>query len=249
MSLDALDDTSSSTFGNIGKRPAGNSKESIKDSQHSTIPKMVLVEILGSRMFYPSCLVGILAEEMIRKSNSKSADFNKENILKNGVVFGSNGSGGGSSAEDHEVEEIFNSSFNGLSNIFNATKKSDLGKNFSKFFKKIFKKFFVLCLIKILVPPLLRSCKKSFVGVRAARRSYEDACLSVLLNANTIRRIDNSFIMDSINCSTFGNIPISANLEEETRWNFFDYLRREYCYCKLCSNNSVNEGKWYFIKK
>lgn len=56
----------------------------------------------------------------------------------------------------------------------------------------------------------MRSYRKSFAGVRAGRRSFEDACL--------------------------------INLEEDIRWNFYDYLSRNYCYCKLCLDNSNSEG-------
>ena len=40
------------------------------------------------------------------------------------------------------------------------------------------------------MPDDVRHCKKSFAGVRAARRSFEDGCLSVLVSSSSLRRTD-----------------------------------------------------------
>lgn len=49
-----------------------------------------------------------------------------------------------------------------------------------------------------------------------------------------------------------GNIT-GSQLEGDTRWNFFDYLRREYCYCKMCSSSnpstSGESGNFCFVFK
>lgn len=93
---------------------------------------MVLVDIGGFQTFYPSCLIGILAEEIVPQFNTKCGaknthnTKNKENILNNRDKYGA-----GFSAEDHEVEEILNLSFNGLSNIFTPNKKNKLNNHSS----------------------------------------------------------------------------------------------------------------------
>lgn len=105
-----------------------------------SIPNMVLVEVDGVRMFYPSCYVGILADQMVfdnKQSRIKNDSFepSKGNVsggssttnrhvdslstseldLSFGDRYGENlPSGSGLTVEDVEVEEILKSNIPGV---------------------------------------------------------------------------------------------------------------------------------------
>uniref|UniRef100_A0A915EM89 Uncharacterized protein n=1 Tax=Ditylenchus dipsaci TaxID=166011 RepID=A0A915EM89_9BILA len=90
----------SDTSANGKNRKSSSAAPSNHPSPPQPLPKMVLVEIDGVRMFYPTCFVGMLAEEMvletstIKSAKSSNAPAGMPNFC----------------AEDHEVEEILNSS-------------------------------------------------------------------------------------------------------------------------------------------
>lgn len=105
-----------------------------------SIPKMVLVEVDGVRMFYPSCYIGILADQMIFDRKNCRMTTGSNNSSKNATAATSSNSqnppatafaeldlsfgeesdtrNNVNCAEDHEVEEILNSHITngGLSN-------------------------------------------------------------------------------------------------------------------------------------
>lgn len=149
LPLDDLDSTTTSPIKSMDGDKLRSSRAGGKSSSDSVVPKMVLVEIDGVRMFYPSCFVGILADELIAENrrpscNNKVKSKDRKRFSRKGgntsdctSVSMSNGcgedmarhhqnladlsysleddeinypSGGGYSAEDHEVEEIMNAS-------------------------------------------------------------------------------------------------------------------------------------------
>uniref|UniRef100_A0A915DHG8 Mediator of RNA polymerase II transcription subunit 13 n=1 Tax=Ditylenchus dipsaci TaxID=166011 RepID=A0A915DHG8_9BILA len=199
----------SDTSANGKNRKSSSAAPSNHPNPAQSLPKMVLVEIDGVRMFYPTCFVGMLAEEMvletspIRSTKSSDTPTGMPNFC----------------AEDHEVEEILNSSnMSSSSRLHNSPTKRILGMNNQN-----------------TVPPQLRHWKRTFTGVRAAQRSFEDGCLSIISGNNP-----------PTSCTTLA-LPSNdqpqqqmENTQMDVRWNFFDYLRKEYCYCKMCSNISAN---------
>lgn len=108
----ALQSTSSnSDSSNRVRKPSSSANPALVTNQlPQRVPKMVLVDIDGVRMYYPSCFVALLVDEMsiefpnTMNNNNKKRDF---------TVIGN--LNGGFCAEDLEVEEILNASLNSSS--------------------------------------------------------------------------------------------------------------------------------------
>lgn len=108
------------------------------------------------------------------------------------------------------------------------------------------------------MPETLRHSRKSHVGVRIARRSFEDAALAappVPLPAPApsnsgppaLQRMKTETGLH-LNMPSTSVATVSTNASDDLRWNYFDYLRKEYCYCAMCSaGGNQPEGSLHFI--
>lgn len=86
-----------------------------------------------------------------------------------------------------------------------------------------------------------------FIGARVARRSFEDACLSAPVG--TVEINSGASMMDQqqqtgASVLDYRTVDEDYNAMGGGRWTFVDYLRREYCYCRLCyaGGASVNNN-------
>lgn len=101
-----------------------------KEPKDNNLPKMVLVEIDGVQMFYPSCFVGILADELISNSSTDKNEHGCSGMeASSSITLSTNV---GFSAEDHEVEEILSSSFNGTLPRRTPVKRNLAGNRYGK---------------------------------------------------------------------------------------------------------------------
>jgi hypothetical protein len=112
------------------------------------------------------------------------------------------------------------------------------------------------------VPETLRHSRKSHVGVRIARRSFEDAALAAppvplpapmasTSTANsgppTLQRVKTETGLHLSMPSTSA-AAVSSNASDDLRWNYFDYLRKEYCYCAMCSSGGGNQPESKYLR-
>ncbi|KAI6194899.1 Mediator of RNA polymerase II transcription subunit 13 [Aphelenchoides besseyi] len=195
----------------------------------NTIPKFVLVEVDGIKMFYPSCYVGIVASDLRESSKQERSNQvnNNEPDLHDSLVGFSETSQLGLLEKQKQMTSI--------------TRKRET-----------------------FVPDALRHSRKSYVGVRIGRRSFEDACITAPSLSLPMAPTTNPSIglnsgeteNPNVHSNAFGPPPIqrgrsetglhlnmpstSSALPDDLRqWNYFDYQRREMCYCKNCSPSAV----------
>ncbi|KAI6225150.1 Mediator of RNA polymerase II transcription subunit 13 [Aphelenchoides fujianensis] len=205
------------------KRRADDENAAAKGGQ---VPKFVLVEVDGIKMFYPSCFVGIVApdpRDSLLQERANQAATTEPDLHDSLVGFSATSQLGLLELRQQKT---------------NAAQKRE---NF--------------------VPEILRHSRKSYVG---------DACItapslplplapsnpSIGLNVSDAdgptqrMEFDGPPPINRMRSETGLHLSMpstSAAFADELRqWNYFDYQRREMCYCKNCSPTGVRNASFTF---